>query len=174
MSSDQQAAADRRNSRRSRGPTTTAGKTRSRANALRHGLSATILTPPDLRDDVEALAKAIAGDDANVSRLALARQIAAAQLDLMRVQVARVALVNSQFVVPLPEELAPETAETFQDADPDVLAVERSDETALIKDLVLAPSIHMLNQLARLERYERRAIARFRRAARAFITYQSV
>ena len=175
MSSDKQTAANRRNGRRSRGPTTTAGKTRSRANALRHGLSATVLTPPDLRDDIEALAKAIAGGDAEVARLAFARQIAAAQLDLMRVQVAKVALMNSQsLVTPPAKEPAAEIAETFQNADPDVLALDLSDETALTQDLVLVPSIDVLNQLARLERYERRAIARYRRAARSFITYQSV
>ena len=82
--------------------------------------------------------------------------------------------MNSQFVVPLPEELAPETAQTFQDADPDVPAVDLADETALIQELVLVPSIDVLTQLARLDRYERRAIARYRRAARSFITYQGV
>lgn len=175
MSSDKQTAANRRNGRRSRGPTTTAGKTRSRANALRHGLAAAVLAPPDLRDDIEALTKAIAGGDADVARLALARQIAAAQLELMRIQAAKVTLMNSQYVVTSPaEELPAEIAETFQDAHPDVPAVDLLDETALIQDLVLAPSIDILNQLARLERYERRATARYRRAARGFITYQRV
>jgi hypothetical protein len=162
MSSDRQAAANRENSRHSRGPTTTAGKTRSRANALRHGLAASVLTPPALRHEVEALAQAIAGNDADPWRLALANEIAAAQIDWMRVQALKVALMNSQ--------LATNISERSQDALPDALRDVLPDETTAPQNLVLVPSIDTFQQLARLERHERRAIARHRRAARRFIT----
>src|SRR5215472_18012135 len=95
MTSDQQLAANRKNGRRSRGPITNAGKRRSRANALRHGFAATALALSALHDDVEALAKTIAGENADVSRLALAREVAAAQMDLLRVNAAKVALMNA-------------------------------------------------------------------------------
>ncbi len=174
MSSDPRTPANRRNSRRSRGPTTSAGKAKSRANALRHGLASTVLAPGHLCDEVEVLAKGIAGDDADVSELVLARKVAAAQIDLVRVQAARVALMNSQFVVAsATKEQAAKTAKTIRNADPNAPAAEPLDETSVTQDMVLIPSTDILNQLARFDRYERRAVARYRHAARAFMTAQA-
>ena len=140
---------------------------------MRHGLAATVLAPPQWRDDVQALAKAIAGSDVDALRLALARQIAEAQLDLMRVQAVKVALMNSQLGIASPAKAAKAgVAEPFLDDHLDVPTVGLLDETAPTQGPALVPTVDTLRQLARLERYERRAIARSRRAARAFITHQ--
>jgi hypothetical protein len=172
MTSDQQLAANRKNGRRSRGPITDAGKMRSRANALRHGLVATALALPALHDDVEALAKTIAGENADVSRLALAREIAAAQMDLLRVNAAKVALMNVHLER---KQIVPELAEISPDTCAENPAEELSDDaTAPPDDLMFAPSLDLLHQLARLERYERRAICRQRRAARLLLFFGSV
>jgi hypothetical protein len=53
-------AANRANARRSTGPRTPEGKRRSRANALKHGLSVSVLADPRLAAEVEVLARRIA------------------------------------------------------------------------------------------------------------------
>ncbi len=52
MASDKQIAANRRNAQKSTGPRTDAGKTRSRANAVTHGLNIHIETLPDDEKEV--------------------------------------------------------------------------------------------------------------------------
>ncbi len=79
MASDRQIAANRHNARNSTGPTTTAGKHRSRRNAVRHGLTAeTIIDGLEDRQDYERFEASIkagyrpqsATDRELVSRLA--------------------------------------------------------------------------------------------------------
>jgi hypothetical protein len=82
-------AANRANARAGTGPRTSAGKARSAVNAQRHGLTLPVTRDPVLGAQVEALARAIAGADAPTSLLGLARAIAEAEIDLMRVRRAR-------------------------------------------------------------------------------------
>jgi hypothetical protein len=82
-------AANRANARASTGPKSLAGKARSAQNARRHGLSVPALPEPAWPSDIEALAREIAGADGSASRRALARRIAAAQIDLVRARCAR-------------------------------------------------------------------------------------
>ena len=65
------------------------GRARSARNALRHALSLSVYSDPLASEEVETLAREIAGPDANAEIQALARQIAEAQIDLRRVRYAR-------------------------------------------------------------------------------------
>ena len=60
--------ANRANARRSTGPKTLGGKSAASRNALRHGLAIPVTVDPSLADEVERLARMIAGEVANSSR----------------------------------------------------------------------------------------------------------
>ena len=68
MTSDRKIKANRANARASTGPRTVDGRTRSARNALRHGLSLPVCSDPALCEEVEALARDIAGTDAKKRR----------------------------------------------------------------------------------------------------------
>jgi hypothetical protein len=89
MTSARKLYAARHNARASTGAKTSAGKARAAQNARRHGLNLAAVCDPAWSEEVEALAREIAGADAGLERLALARPIAAAQIDLVRARRAR-------------------------------------------------------------------------------------
>ena len=102
MTSDSKIIANRKNGHKGRGPSTAAGKARSGQNALRHGLSVSILNEPAMCAEVENLARALAGPDCDDFHLSQARIIAEAQINLARIQDAKVRLLNTQFKAAMP------------------------------------------------------------------------
>ena len=94
MSSAKKTKASRANAQASTGPRTQRGRTRSAQNARRHGLSLPIFAHPELVAEAEKLAHEIVGDGAKPELLELARRIAEAQLDIVRVHRARHELLN--------------------------------------------------------------------------------
>src|SRR5271169_148371 len=66
MTSERKIAANRKNARKSTGPRSNAGRAASRHNARRHGLATGIGSDPALRDDIEILAKLLAGGRKNI------------------------------------------------------------------------------------------------------------
>ena len=129
MTLERKIAANRKNAKKSTGPRSAAGRAASRHNARRHGLATGIGSDPALRDDVEILAKLLAGGRESVGEFA--REAAEAHLDLARIRRIR--------------------AGSY--------ARMRFFGTASTEDLMEAAE-----QFARLERYERRAFSRRKRA----------
>ena len=84
MTSERKIAANRKNAKKSTGPRTEAGRAISRQNARRHGLATGIGRDPALRDDIEILAKLLAGGRENIGEFA--REAAEAHLDLLRIR----------------------------------------------------------------------------------------
>jgi hypothetical protein len=89
LTSERKIRANRANARASTGPQTTRGRARTARNALRHALSLPVCSIPALSEEVETLAREIAGPDANGETQDLARRVAEAQIDLRRVRYAR-------------------------------------------------------------------------------------
>jgi hypothetical protein len=89
LSSPCKISANRANSRASTGPKTAAGRNRSGKNALRHGLSLPVSLDPQLAEEVEGLAREIAGPGANAEVQDRARAVAEAQIDLRHIRSAR-------------------------------------------------------------------------------------
>src|SRR6476660_2470049 len=99
MASDRKIAANRRNSRRSSGPRTVAGKLTVSRNALRHGLAAAIPRDPAIDGEVDRLATAIGGENADASQREQALIIAESELTLLRVRALRTSIFEQMSLV---------------------------------------------------------------------------
>jgi hypothetical protein len=174
--SERKIRANRANARASTGPKTAQGRTRSARNAFRHALSMPIYSDAALSEEVQALAREIAGIDANAELQELARQVAEAQIDLRRVRDARHQLLSRAPSNPSYEARA-NVREKLS-----VLRLLRHDAPdvplkGLVKYLTTTPEgPHKLatilsqevQRLSALDRYERRALSRRKSAIRAF------
>ena len=148
MTTPGQFKANQVNARASTGPRTKVGKARAARNARRHGLSVAIAYDSALSAEAEALARRIVGDDVAPAALALARVFAEAQIDLDRIRKVRRHVLTR--LVQEQHDDDPGNDDPADDVGDDVVRSE------------------MMRQLRRLERYERRALARRRRATAAF------
>lgn len=177
--------ANRANARRSTGPKTSAGKTAASRNALRHGLAIPVMTEPSLANEVERLAQIIAGAGVSEFRLERARLVAEAQVDLLRVRRARSLLLDDVHMRAKPPSVselvhANKQLMTRRSDQPSKEWVDFDDRTSAVlralsavnqngEPLQLEEGIDALAaQLARLDRYERRALSRRKAAIRNF------
>jgi hypothetical protein len=93
MATEKQIAANRANAKRSTGPKTMAGRLKPSRNAYRHGFSSPLPFDPVTLAKVDALAQALAGNEADQESLMSAAEFAEAQLELLRIRATRTALI---------------------------------------------------------------------------------
>ena len=157
--------ANRANAAKSTGPRTQAGKARVAGNALSHGLAAAQSAP--VSGDVEALAGALLRDVGTAKTPTLeaaARELALAQLDVLAVRaVRREGWLRLGLVAP---GRVGKAAEVPRAPAPHGYArIARMEEAQARRE---ARGAEPLKNIATLERYERRALARRKWASRAF------
>jgi hypothetical protein len=157
--------ANRANAAKSTGPRTQAGKARVAGNALSHGLAAAQSAP--VSGDVEALAGALLRDVGTAKTPTLeaaARELALAQLDVLAVRaVRREGWLRLGLVAP---GRVGKAAEVPRAPAPHGYArIARMEEAQARRE---ARGAEPLKNIAALERYERRALARRKWASRAF------
>jgi hypothetical protein len=150
---------------------------RSARNALRHGLSVPVYSDQALSDEVEALAREIAGVEASSELLELARRVAEAQVDLRRVRDARHQLLSQTLSDPYYDDRAKVREKMafighlLRPNAPDVPLAAVSKYLTTVPEgphklaLILAQEVR---QLAVMDRYERRMLSRRKFAIRAF------
>jgi hypothetical protein len=177
LTSDRKIKANRANARASTGPKTARGRARAARNALRHGLSLPVPSDPALSEEVETLAREIAGPDANTRIKELARRVAEAQIELRRVRYARHQLLSNVLSDPYYESRAARRAKLRLMCR--LLRPNASDVSmaALTKFLTSTPQgpdklatilSQEAKQLLAMDRYERRALSRRKIAIQAF------
>ena len=176
MTSDHKIKANRANARASTGPKTADGRARAARNALRHALSLPVCSIPALSEEVQALAREIAGHGANAETQELARRVAEAQIDLRRVRSARHQFLfdtlskenyescgNMRMQVKLPRSL-------LRPNPPDISmeALEFATSTPQGPDKLATILSGEAKKLLAMDRYEGRALSRRKFAIRAF------
>ena len=166
MTSELKVKANRENSRASTGPRTRYGRARAARNALRHGLSLPVGSDPVLSEQVEALAREIAGADANAEIQDSARLIAEAQIDLRRVRQARHQLLMDALPDPAYDSRANVRAKVrllgslLRPNAPDISALTNILSSTPQGDDKLAVILsQQAKRLEALDRYERRALS---------------
>ncbi|MDB5594044.1 MAG: hypothetical protein JWM36_1005 [Hyphomicrobiales bacterium] len=163
--------ANLQNAARSTGPKSPAGKARISKNALRHGLSLPVLTDGALGPRIAPLAQAIAGPGADLPLMAAAAAIAEAELDLQRVQQERHRLI----LQPLLPRLTRGHRDGPWSQEGALNALARLPQRRI--EQIAEPTeraepwdaiCYFARAFSRLDRYERRALSRRRKAIRVF------
>jgi hypothetical protein len=94
MTSNRKIEANRRNSRKSCGPRTAAGKANASRNALKHGLAALIHSQAPSSTEVEQSACALCGDDNDPALFAQAVKVAECEMVLRAIRAQKIAAIE--------------------------------------------------------------------------------
>ena len=169
----------RRNARKSTGPRTIAGKARVAKNALSHGLSIPYGSTPGSQEAIDQLARlileslGISDEDTRPDNAmwTAARHFAEAQLDLDRIRLIRLHTLQEEIVkirIPTAKQLA-RILDLSERAPFDPKALVEAERLSRMHVEVSKPPVHekykMIGSLLhRIDRYERRALSRRRKA----------
>jgi hypothetical protein len=177
MASERQIAANRRNTRKSTGPRSSAGKNRASRNAYRHGLTSSLTSTAAYAKQLDKLVRKIIGDTEDPILLERARAIAQAELELARVRRAKVALIErasafGELDPPRPSSSVTRIIRLLNAFYPGRVALPKPiDSSATMPSHEPNRSAEavrrVLPELRKLGRYERRAAARRDRAVAA-------
>jgi len=142
MTSERKIAANQRNARRSSGPRTVQGKLRVSHNALRHGLASVTTRAQVIAGELDRLTTAITGENADAAQREQALIIAESELALLRVRAVRTNILEQMLRTAADEGGA------------------RGGQANAVAPSGVIGGTAYLDQLRRLERYERRAFSR--------------
>lgn len=166
MTSAKKVAANRRNAKKSTGPRTKGGRARTSRNAQRHGLAALNAANTVALDVIKRIADRLCDEDAEPMQYEQATIIAECQLNLARVRSVRVATIERMRITAgNPSDKSgdqPQPRDQMIDSANKRGAIKFVGEPASRDDLECVRLA--LPELAALERYERRAISRRKRA----------
>jgi hypothetical protein len=171
---DRKLTANRVNARASTGPKSAHGRARSARNAFRHGLSLPVCSNRATSEQVEVLAREIAGTEANPEILDLARRVAEAQIDLQRVRSARHHFLADTLRHPYRTNLRKKAALLRALQQSNAPDIPLGDVMKVLNSTVEGPQkfTAILSQeaekLLSMDRYERRALSRRKTAIRVF------
>jgi hypothetical protein len=182
MTSEGQIKANRGNAVLSTGPRSEEGKAKSRLNARRHGLASSPQLEPGVEKEVEGLAHAIAGEEADNELVGLAREVAEAEIVLRRVFRARIMLPaiprrrTDLKLVPSPSEklfhavVRRVSRRKHNAGEHAVRLLQEAGWSPDAPPFVEVPSKRKRKDVEAdaLERYERRALSRRKSAITAF------
>jgi hypothetical protein len=153
MISDRKCRANSANSRLSTGPKTAVGRSTAAQNARRHGLAIPVWSDPALSAEIEAMAREIAAGATSPELMGLARRVAEAEIDVLRVRRVRAAMMAKL------QERPGSTPREFEAA-----SQTSSDGRC---EISMRPNCFG-DELIAIDRYERRALSRRKFAIRAF------
>jgi hypothetical protein len=172
MTSAKQIAANRKNAAKTTGPRTARGKLRSRSNALRHGLAAVALMSPAVSAEIKLLAQEFCSEPTSPLLYEQALIIAENQILLRMVRHARVAVLKRMRACApaVFAEIDPAARKSVEGEHRERDLAEPNSPTrhpeAPIADAEAVRDA--LCELARLDRYDRRARSGRNQAIRKF------
>lgn len=163
MASERRIAANRRNAQKSTGPKTALGKKRSSQNAYTHGLSLPVRNAGSQKQ-IEELSQLFAGDASDPGFLGLAETAADAQADLERVRQVKTAMLERAMMQTQGGNRAP--PELLGSSGP--LLIEEEGEQSFVNAVR-----HILPDLIKINRYEKRAESRRNRAFHELVSMKA-
>jgi len=158
MTSQRKIQANRLNAHKASGPRTSEGKKAASHNSRKHGLASMDWRQPESSAEIERLVRAFCGDNQDNALLTQARVVAENELALRAVRKQKLATIErlrDPAAVPFVQRQKQPRQQNEQQQHDEYEAMERAAA-----------------DLTRLERYERRAWSRQKRALREFVDIQ--